>query len=102
MMLFLIPTGIGLNGTMVKKKEKKRSMKIAIMTHFVRIQQIDQFPSLLNKSKDYGYSLGSHFDHDLKYVPMNWKRKMEMTIKKYRSEIGTKLQDLKNKFMVTR
>ena len=74
-----------------EKKGRKRSMKVAIMTHFARMQQIDQFPSLLNKSKDFGYSLGSLFDHDLKYVPMNWKRKMEITIKKYRSEMGTKL-----------
>ena len=52
-------------------------MKVAIMTHFARMQQIDQFPSLLNKKEDYGYSLGSQTDHDLCYVPMNWKRQME-------------------------
>ena len=49
-------------------------MKVAIMTHFARLQQIDQFPSLLNKIKDLGYSLGSKTDHDLSYVSMNWKR----------------------------
>ena len=66
-------------------------MKVAIMTHFARIQQIDQFPSLLNKTKDFGYSLESQFDHDLTYVPMNWKRQTEITIKTYKSEMGTKL-----------
>ena len=52
-------------------------MKVAIMTHFARMQQIDQFSSLLNKPKDFGYNLGSQTDHDLSYVPMNWKRQME-------------------------
>jgi len=66
-------------------------MKVAIMTHFARMQQIDQSPSLLNKQKDFGYSLGSQFDHDLSYVPMNWKRQMERTITLYRSEMGKKL-----------
>ena len=89
-MLLLLPAGIGLIGTMVKKG-RKRGMKVAIMTHFARMQQIDQFPSLLNKQKDFGYSLGSQFDHDLSYVPMNWKRQMEITIKMYKSEMGTKL-----------
>ena len=49
-------------------------MKVAIMSHFARMQQIDQFPSLLNKPKDFEYSLGSQTDHDLSYVPMNWKK----------------------------
>ena len=67
-------------------------MKVAIMIHFARMQQIDQLPSLLNKPIDFGYSLGSQTDHDLSYVPMNWKRQMEKkTIKSYRSEMGTKL-----------
>ena len=66
-------------------------MKVAIMTNFARMQHIDQFPSLLNKQKDFGYSLGSQTDHDLCYVPMNWKGKMEKTVKLYRSEMGTKL-----------
>ena len=66
-------------------------MKVAIMTHFAKMQQIDQFPSLLDKQKDFGYSLGSQFDHDLSYVPMNWKRQMEITITLYRSEMGKKL-----------
>ena len=74
-----------------EKKQRKRSMKVAIMTHFARMQQIDQFPSLLNKSDGYGFSLGSQFNHDLTYVPMNWRRQMIITIKKYRSEMGTKL-----------
>ena len=76
MMLLLLPDGIGLIGTMVKKG-RKRGMKVAIMTHFARMQQIDQFPSLLNKPKGFGYSLGSQFNHELSYVPMNWKRQME-------------------------
>ena len=56
------------------KKGRKRGMKVAIMSHFARMQQIDQFPSLLNKPKDFEYSLGSQTDHDLSYVPMNWKK----------------------------
>ena len=52
-------------------------MKVAIITHFARMQQIDEFPALLNERKDYGYSLGSQTNHDLCYVPMNWKREME-------------------------
>ena len=41
------------------KKSKKRGMKVAIITHFARMQQIDEFPALLNVRKNYGYSLGS-------------------------------------------
>ena len=66
-------------------------MKVAIITHFVRMQQIDKFPALLNERKDFGYSQGSQTDHDLCYMPMNWKREMEKTVKMYRSEMGTKL-----------
>ena len=57
-MLCFIPTGNGLIGTMVKKS-RKRGMKVAIITHFARMQQIDEFPALLNVRKNYGYSLGS-------------------------------------------
>ena len=60
-----------------EKKGRKRGMKVAIITHFARIQQIDELPVLLKKRKDYGYSLGSQTDHDMCYVPMNWKREME-------------------------
>ena len=73
MMLWFLLVGIGLIETMVGK----RGMKVAIMTRFARMQQIDQFPSLLNRQKDFGYSLGSQTDHDLCYMPMNWKRQME-------------------------
>ena len=66
-------------------------MKVAIITHFVRMQQIDEFPALLNVCKDNGYSLGSQTDHDLCYVPMNWKREMERSVKNYKAEMGTKL-----------
>ena len=45
------------------------------------MQQIDEFPALLNIGKDYGYSLGSQTNHDLCYVPMNWKREMEKVLK---------------------
>ena len=66
-------------------------MKVVIITHFAKMQQIDEFPALLNVGKDNGYSLGSQTDRDLFYVPMNWKREMERTVKKYRAEMGTKL-----------
>ena len=68
-MLCLLQIGIGLIGTMVKEEEKKRSMKVAIITHFAKMQQIDEFPALLNVGEDNGYSLGSQTDHDLCYVP---------------------------------
>ena len=41
------------------------------------MQQIDEFPPLLNERKDYGYSLESQTDYDLCHVPMNWKREIE-------------------------
>ena len=60
-----------------EKSGRKRGMKVAIITHFAKMQQIDTFPALLSKRKDFGYSLGSQTDHDLWYVSMNWKREME-------------------------
>ena len=66
-------------------------MKVAIITHFARMQQIDEFPVLLNIRKEYWYNLGSQTDHDLYYVPMNWKREMEKSVKNYRAEMDTKL-----------
>ena len=33
-------------------------MKGAIITRFAKMQQIDEFPALLNVDKDNGYSLG--------------------------------------------
>ena len=42
-----------------EKRGRKRGTKVAIITHFARMQQIDEFPALLNVRKDYGYSLGS-------------------------------------------
>ena len=66
-------------------------MKVSIITRFAKMQQIDEFPALLNVDKDNGYSLGSQTDHDLCYVPMNWKREMERSVKNYRAEMNTKL-----------
>ena len=54
---------------------RKRVMKVAITTHIARIQKIDEYPALLNVGKEYVYSLGSITDHDLSYVPLNWKDK---------------------------
>ena len=34
-------------------------MKVVIITHFAKMQQIDEFPALLNVDKENGYSLGS-------------------------------------------
>ena len=59
-----------------EKRGRKRSMKVAIITHFAKMQLIDQFPALLNVGKDNGCSLRSQTDHDLCYVPINWKREM--------------------------
>ena len=70
---------------------RKRSMKVAIITHFSKLQQIDEFPALLNVGEDNKYSLGSHTDHDLSCVPLNKKREMKKNVKKYRTEMGTKL-----------
>ena len=55
------------------------------------MQQIDEYPALLNVDEDIGYSLGSQTDHDLCYVPFNWKIKMERSVKQYRAEMDTKL-----------
>ena len=40
-------------------------MKVAIITHFAKMQQINEFPALLNVGEDNGYSLGSQTDHEL-------------------------------------
>ena len=55
-------------------------MQVDIITHFSKMQQIDEFPALLNVDEDNGYSLGSQTDHDLTYVPFNWKREMEKNV----------------------
>ena len=67
-MLCLLRIGIRLIGTMLKEEEEK-NIKVAIITHFAKMQQIDEFPALLNIGEDNGYSLGSQTDHDLCYVP---------------------------------
>ena len=72
-------------------KKGKRGIKVAIITHSTKIQQIDEFPALLNVGKDNGYSLESQTYHDLCYVYMNWKREMEWIVKNYRAEMGTKV-----------
>ena len=46
-------------------------MKVAIITYFAKVQQIDEYPALLNIGEDNGYSSGSQTDHDLSYVPLN-------------------------------
>ena len=53
-----------------ERRGRKISIKVAIITHFTKIQQIDEFPALLNVDKDNGYSLGSQTDHYLCYVPI--------------------------------
>ena len=45
-------------------------MKIALSTHFARMQQIDQYPSLLVKKFLTEYSLGSQEYHDYNKVPV--------------------------------
>ena len=90
MMPRLYWTGIGQNRIMVLG-DKKRSMKVVIMTHFTRMQQIDEYPALLNMIEDYEYSLGYITDHDLSYVPLNWKRYMETSVNGMRADMGTKL-----------
>ena len=72
-------------------EEEKKSTKVTIITHFAKMQQIDEYPALLNVDEDIGYSLGSQNDHDLCYVPFNWKIKMESSVKQYRAEMDTKL-----------
>ena len=39
-----------------EKRGRKRGNKVAIITHFARMQQINEFPALLNVGKYYGYS----------------------------------------------
>ena len=86
-----------------EKRGRKRGMKVAIITHFARMQQIDEFPALLDERKDCVYSLGSQIDHDLCYEPMNWKREMVKRVKIYRAEMGTKstYRFSKSTFMMT-
>ena len=55
------------------------------------MQQIDEYSALINVNEDYEYSLRSRTDHDLTYVPLNWKREMEKSVKNYRAEMDTKL-----------
>ena len=55
------------------------------------MQQIDEYLALLNVNEDYGYYLGSRTDNDLTYVPLNWKRKIEKSVKEVRAEMDTKL-----------
>ena len=64
MMICLLPNGIRLIGTTVIRS-RKRGLEVAIITYFAKMQQIDEFPALLNVDKDNGYSLGSQTDHDL-------------------------------------
>ena len=64
-------------------------MKVAIMAHFARMQQIEEYPSLLNMTEDYGYSLWSITDHNLSYVSLNWKRDMDASANAMISDMGT-------------
>ena len=54
-----------------------------------RMQQIDEYLALLNVNEDYGYYLGSRTDNDLTYVPLNWKREIEKSVKEVRAEMDT-------------
>ena len=72
-------------------RERKISMNVAIINHITRMQHIDEYPVLLNVNEDYGYILGSRTDHDLIYIPLNWKREMEKSVKVVRAEMDTKL-----------
>ena len=77
----LAPNWNWVNWNYGKRRGRKRSMKVAIINHFSKLQQIDKVPALLNIGEDNGYSLGSQTDHDLSYVPLNWKREMERSVK---------------------
>ena len=66
-------------------------MKVAIINHITRMQHIDEYPVLLNVNEDYGYILGFRTDHDLIYIPLNWKREMEKSVKVVRAEMDTQL-----------
>ena len=60
---------------------------LVICFHFIvfwskpKQDNIDEYPFLLNVGEDNRYSLVSQIDHDLSYVPLNWKREMERRIK---------------------
>ena len=51
---------------------------------------IDKFPALLNMTEDYGYRLRFITDHDLSYVPLNWKRYTETSVNGTRADMGIK------------
>ena len=58
------------------------------MTYFARMQQNDEYAALLNMNEDYGYSLGSITDHDLNYVPLNWKKYIDTSVNGMRADRG--------------
>ena len=66
-------------------------MKVATITPFARMRQINEYPVLLNVGEDNGYSLGPQTDHDLSYVHINWKREIETSVNTYRAEMDIKL-----------
>ena len=67
-------------------------MKVAMTTHIAWMQHIDEYPALLNVGEECGYSLGSITNHDLSYIPLNWKREKKTSVHKYRAEMDTKLK----------
>ena len=68
---FLVPNCNWVDWNYGERRGRKRSMKVAIITHFTKMQQIDEFSALLEIGEDNGYSLGSQTDHDLSYIPLN-------------------------------
>ena len=55
------------------------------------MQRINQYPALLDDNEGSSYNLGSQECHNLKYVPLNWKRTMEEKVKDGRNQMHTKL-----------
>ena len=66
-------------------RQRKWSMKVLIINNIAWMQQIDEYPALINVNEDYGWSLGSRTDHDLTDVPLNWKEEIEKSVKVVRA-----------------
>ena len=83
---------MGLAGLVFYYMIKKRIMKIDLSTYISRMQQIDQYSTLLGKINTTGYSLASQNYHNYNKEPLNWIRDVKKKqVKKERSEMDKKL-----------
>ena len=82
---------MGLSKLVLCFKIEERSIQIVLSTYIARIQQIDQYPALLDENNHIGYSLGSKKYHNYNKIPLNWIRNIEKEVGKVQEEMDTKL-----------